>query len=313
MLGKNFAAVFLVLAACNSKQVVEDTQCSEAEQAMFLSCVSAGCSASYTQDLSGTDACAVEGGGSIVSVEAGGECGFTSSGSCYVVCDCPEGASLNAESESESETTTEEENNSIQNDLSYSLQAILERIRILEETIVSLQNSQAAIEEECQNQITSFQEVSATLNERLTAIEEEAIYTTGLIASEWEVDCAAQDPIPYYYYDGSVTFETGWCLIAVIDINDPPYSITVGAITEWNQNGEYWHEYSRADSISRWGSDRPDLYDGYINWGNDWRYGFSFYEERYLIREDGSVLSSLHLGIDSRRVVILDDKPYTQP
>ncbi len=106
MLGKNFAAVFLVLAACNSKQVVEDTQCSEAEQAMFLSCVSAGCSASYTQDLSGTDACAVEGGGSIVSVEAGGECGFTSSGSCYVVCDCPEGVGVEATLEPQPGGTT---------------------------------------------------------------------------------------------------------------------------------------------------------------------------------------------------------------
>lgn len=96
----------LLLSACNSKQVVEDAQCSDEEQDMFMTCVAAGCSASYTQDLSGTDACALEGGGSVVSVEAGGECGFTSAGSCYVVCDCPEGIGVEFEIDKDPEDTT---------------------------------------------------------------------------------------------------------------------------------------------------------------------------------------------------------------
>jgi hypothetical protein len=96
----------IALTACNSKQVVEDAQCSEEEQGLFMACLTSGCSASYTQDLSGTDACAVEGGGSVVSVEAGGECGFTSSGSCYVVCDCPEGVGVEFEVEEEPEVVT---------------------------------------------------------------------------------------------------------------------------------------------------------------------------------------------------------------
>lgn len=99
-------ALAAFMGACNSKQVVEDAQCSEEEQGLFMACLSSGCSASYDQDLSGTDACAVEGGGSVVSVEAGGECGFTSSGSCYVVCDCPEGVGVEFDVDDEPEVTT---------------------------------------------------------------------------------------------------------------------------------------------------------------------------------------------------------------
>lgn len=103
---KNALIALIVLAACNSKQVVEDAQCSDEEQGLFMACLTSGCSASYTQDLRGTDACAVEGGGSVVSVEAGGECGFTSSGSCYVVCDCPEGVGVEFEVDEEPEVAT---------------------------------------------------------------------------------------------------------------------------------------------------------------------------------------------------------------
>lgn len=94
------------IGACNSKEVVTDAQCSSEEQGMFLACLESGCSASYTQDLSGTDACSIEGGGSLVSVEAGGECGFTSSGSCYVICDCPEGVGLKYNVNGENENNT---------------------------------------------------------------------------------------------------------------------------------------------------------------------------------------------------------------
>ncbi len=99
-------ALAAFMGACNSKQVVEDAQCSDEEQGLFMACLSSGCSATYDQDLSGTDACAVEGGGSVVSVEAGGECGFTSSGSCYVVCDCPEGVGVEFDVDDEPEVTT---------------------------------------------------------------------------------------------------------------------------------------------------------------------------------------------------------------
>lgn len=89
--------VLSIFTACNSKQAIENAECSDAEQGMFLACIEAGCSAEYTQSLEGNDACSVEGSGSYVSVGAGGECGFSSSGSCYVVCDCPEGLSVTYE------------------------------------------------------------------------------------------------------------------------------------------------------------------------------------------------------------------------
>lgn len=66
--------VLFVLTACKSKQTVEDAQCSDEERGLFMACLSSGCSASC---VSGTDACAVEGGEG---------CGFN-----YVVCNCPEG------------------------------------------------------------------------------------------------------------------------------------------------------------------------------------------------------------------------------
>ncbi len=89
----NICSLYFI-GACNSKEVTTNAQCSDEEQGMFLACLESGCSATYTQDLSGSDACSIEGGGSTVSVEAGGECGFTSSGSCYVICDCPDGVNI---------------------------------------------------------------------------------------------------------------------------------------------------------------------------------------------------------------------------
>ena len=104
LIKKSVACIALLLSACNSKQVVDDAQCSDSEQGMFLTCISSGCSASYTQNLSGTDICSVEGSGTIVSVEAGGECGFTSSGSCYVICDCPDGIGVTFEVANDTES-----------------------------------------------------------------------------------------------------------------------------------------------------------------------------------------------------------------
>lgn len=86
-----FRFLVVLLAACTPFTPVKDMECSEAEQEMFLVCVTSGCNAEYTQDLKDEDACSIEGGGSIVSVKGGSECAFTATGSCYVLCDCPEG------------------------------------------------------------------------------------------------------------------------------------------------------------------------------------------------------------------------------
>ena len=91
---KTFSFLSLTLAACNSHSVVKDAQCSTEEQSMFSECLSSGCSPSYSQDLSGADSCEYDSSGSVVKVESGAECSFTSSGSCYVVCACPEGSEV---------------------------------------------------------------------------------------------------------------------------------------------------------------------------------------------------------------------------
>jgi hypothetical protein len=89
-----FSPLFLALIACNSRSVVKDAQCSTEEQSMFSECLSSGCSPSYSQDLSGADSCEYDASGSVVKVESGAECGFTSSGACYVVCACPDGSEV---------------------------------------------------------------------------------------------------------------------------------------------------------------------------------------------------------------------------
>ena len=106
-MSNNIHIITILLLACNHEEVTENAQCSDAEQDMFMSCLDAGCSASYTQDLEGKDTCNVAGRGTVVSVEAGGECAFTASGSCYVICDCPDGVSLNTQLQEEDSSTEE--------------------------------------------------------------------------------------------------------------------------------------------------------------------------------------------------------------
>ncbi len=89
MINKNIIIYTLFSTSCYSKNIAENSECSAEEQGMFVTCINYGCSASYSQDMNGSDSCSIEGGGSAVYVEAGGECSFTSSGSCYVICDCP--------------------------------------------------------------------------------------------------------------------------------------------------------------------------------------------------------------------------------
>lgn len=96
--------------SCNSQDVSKDADCGGREQQLFMACLSAGCSATYRDALSGSDDCSLEGGGSIVSVEAGGECGFTSSGSCYVFCDCPDGIGFTYDTEEGDLSTTDQGN-----------------------------------------------------------------------------------------------------------------------------------------------------------------------------------------------------------
>ena len=177
MINRHSLLALLLLSACNSKQVVEDAQCSDEEQDMFMTCVAAGCSAAYSQDLSGTDACAIEGTGSVVSVEAGGECGFTASGSCYVVCDCPEGVSVEMSIDTESQDAdTHEDQTSEVADAAISL--IMEKIALLELLIDSLTaNSQMSEEkdQEIENAVIAIESRLESKIDSLIALHNEEV------------------------------------------------------------------------------------------------------------------------------------------
>lgn len=92
--GLALLAMQVAVTSCATRESARGAQCADAEHGMFLACVEQGCSAQYSQSLAGSDECDVSGGGSVVSVEAGGGCAFSSEGTCFVVCECPEDKSV---------------------------------------------------------------------------------------------------------------------------------------------------------------------------------------------------------------------------
>jgi uncharacterized coiled-coil protein SlyX len=162
--------ILSLLLACVSEDVSNDAQCSTEEQDMFLTCIDAGCSASYTQNLSGQDACEVSGGGSVVSVEAGGECGFSSSGSCYVVCSCPEGVGI----QFDMNVTSPDDTNTPSVDLSSiesALTNIENRVASAEGSIQEMLNSLQSMNADSDEKIASVNASIAEMNARLAALE----------------------------------------------------------------------------------------------------------------------------------------------
>ena len=159
--------LFLALAACNSKQVIEDAQCSEKEQDMFLTCIESGCSATYSQDLSGTDACAIEGGGSVVSVEAGGECGFTASGACYVICDCPDGVAISADISGEANADSAGTDS-----LSEIVFIITQNISDIEALISDINIRIEELNSKDNNTDVKIDDIEYLINERISSIED---------------------------------------------------------------------------------------------------------------------------------------------
>jgi len=339
--------LFLALAACNSKQVIDDAQCSEEEQDMFLTCIESGCSATYSQDLSGTDACAIEGGGSVVSVEAGGECGFTASGACYVICDCPDGVSISADISGEDSVEAQPDDQNVTNQL------LLDRIQSLETSVESLVIENRSCQEDLismSSEISSIRsnldsyyadldsrisEVSEELNDFYISNDEEinSLYELygeqNLVVSQYDVMCYSGDthlnPVTYYSFAGSYySFSAGdfGCIIANVDVNDLPYHF------EWswvNDNRLSYVEYSASDSLASYGSDRRDQYHPYINWGNDLRYQVYNQNAYSYITSSGDVVTTerpmsatfSHASYPSRdlalRVTIIHDRSYTAP
>jgi hypothetical protein len=272
------------LAACEGQKAVEGAECSEAEQDLFLACVDAGCSASYTEDLGATDACAVDGGGSIITVEAGASCGFTSSGSCFVLCDCPEGVGVEvevgqAQGDDEDLSTIES-----------AVQAVEEAIGALTEEqsssgteVAALAERLAALEAAHAAEVAAREVENATLRAELDAANEQLAEidarTAGtVVVSEYTVRCTAissegvvefRRPYNFQRWDGS-TLSTG-CIVAQIDPARRPYLILMDTLQD---NLRTFPQYSSADSLARYGGDVPEMYETRVNWGNDLTYGW---------------------------------------
>ena len=132
---------------------------------MFYACLEAGCSPSYQQELAGSDTCTVEGGGTMVSVEAGGSCAFSASGSCYVLCSCPEGTSVQADVD---EPRIPLENSEIQE--------TEDRLGGLEAALAQLQDKQAQDKQEIMDLFDSMQsENDATHAEQYAEMERQKL------------------------------------------------------------------------------------------------------------------------------------------
>jgi hypothetical protein len=323
--------------ACGSKQVIEDAQCEIEEQEMFNTCLNAGCSASYAQDLEGVDSCAASGGGSVVSVEAGGECAFTSSGSCYVLCSCPEGVTIDLGAED-----TDMSGGS--DDTAFAL--VYDRIAALEEDVVDLFEGMSATNSEAnalEVRLAALEEASALadaaheaqvsdLQAQLDTLSDEVQAAT-IIVSEYDVDCytgasattsAGTHLRPYTYYDMYGNTEENHCLLANIDPNDPPYYMSVYQVYD---NTLTYPTYSRADSLARYGEDRPSAYRQSVNWGNDMDYvgymnsldlsnitsGGDVYASGAGAQTDNTIPGSPTYTNLTTRVVIIHDRAYTLP
>lgn len=383
-----------LLLACVSEDVSNDAQCSTEEQDMFLTCIDAGCSASYTQNLSGQDACEVSGGGSVVSVEAGGECGFSSSGACYVVCSCPEGVGVQFDMNSPGGQDTDVPAVDLSS-IEYTLSGIDSRLASAESSIQEMLSSLQNMNADSEEQIASVNASIAEMNARLAALEntvtdqkaqiaedkatiatlqsnladansliaslatradgtdiaiddmqsqiddlqtqiddvKSSVKASTLIVSQYDVMCYSGSttsgygtplhPITWYSYLGT-SVQYG-CVIANIDPEDPPY---VFEVTQIYDNTLTYPQYSRVDSIARYGADRPELYTAYVNWGNNIDYQYTDTEALVMswITSSGDVVfTQAGLQYDRTvpgvetvtdipvRVTIIHDRAYTAP
>lgn len=220
--------------ACNSQAVTKAAQCGDMEQEMFLSCLSTGCSASYQQDLAGTDACTVDGSTSTFSVDAGGSCGFSSSGSCYVICSCDEATEISvglSESDADSTeclTASSPEwiamSDTVQS-LSDANTLLLSEIDTLKMEVARVSLSQDTLYESVDDLYGSMD----TLHDTIDSMDEGTV-----IVSTYMVDCS--DPyMPYYRDDG--TLSSYRCNMGYgFDKDDMPYSIEIQYAWDLQEN-----------------------------------------------------------------------------
>lgn len=217
---RNVFLLVSMLMACNSQAVTKAAQCGDMEQEMFLSCLSTDCSASYQQDLAGTDACTVDGSTSTFSVDAGGSCGFSSSGSCYVICSCDEATEISVDvSESDVDpteclTTSSPEwvvmADTIQS-LSDANTALLSEMDTLKMDVARVSLSRDTLYESVDDLYGSMD----TLQDTIDSMDEGTV-----IVSTYTVNCYDAD-IPFYDFDGII--RVGCLVISDLDIENMPY------------------------------------------------------------------------------------------
>ena len=199
-----------------------------------------------------------------------------------------------------------------------------------EEDIAALEERVGALED----QLDRIQGGLEEANARLAALEDTQPTPPAVVVSEYTVDCVAdRDPgAQTEYLRGyplaSSSGETSpyLCLIANIDITDPPYSIAAYWISD---NSLTYPSYSPELSMQLYGFDWPAGFDSLTNFGNDLRYEFlgAGGLPRTYVTPTGDVYSAtapfqtdwsaapeeLPEKAIPVRVVIIHDRPYSLP
>lgn len=310
-----------LLIACSSKTIPEAAQCGEMEQDIFLSCLDAQCSASYQQSLAGTDACAVDGSTNTISVEASGSCGFSSSGSCFVICDCPDGAVLavdveemgdggdtDDESSAECLTVDSPEWTALQNEMD----GLRGSVTNLTSQLDTLAMNVGRIDLDVDSLSTTVDEHSTdleSLHAQTDALDAAVGSTPGVISS-WEIACVDYLPYTSTTWVTSTTYETTTkdiyaCVIGYgFDRADPPQFVY--ATKRYDVTPHY------ADIVS--------ITSGYVEscsqeLGNDFCFTGQPASAGYTITGAGELLIDtdiLDVGY-TYQIIIIDDKEYFVP
>jgi len=193
-------------------------------------------------------------------------------------------------------------------------------------------------------EITALQEELRSVLDRVGTLEsapaletetetETEVPSSGLVVTEYEVDCITgiddegeiiwTDPLDVVGPWGELG-QFG-CKLAELDETDLPFVFDVKIVVDQTRTNP---TYSYEDSVERYGSDRPELYNYYTNFGNDLRYrihqpeplvtGYitsegDFYDWNspsasvfFDAETDEVIVSKLH-------IVIIDDKPALRP
>jgi hypothetical protein len=185
-------------------------------------------------------------------------------------------------------------------------------------------------------EVTVLQEELNSLRDRVVTLESApvpGVPPSSLVVTEYDVDCITgiDDEGEIIWTDPlDVTGPRGelgqfGCKLAELDETDLPFVFDVKIVVDQTRTNP---TYSYEDSVERYGSDRPELYNYYTNFGNDLRYrihqpdplatGYitsegDFYDWNapqasvYFDTEtDEVIVSKLH-------ILIIDDKPALRP